>query len=855
MVESGHFLECKSFFQATPLEINKTQFHVPLFVIPVQGSDVILGLAWLSSLGPILADFSIPQLSFNVNGSPCVITCQPFAAPVTPSTLHSLIRKNSVASLHAMIYHCSLPLPTTPKPASHPDLIIESLLTKFRPLFEPPHSLPPPRPHDHHIPLAPNTNPINSKPFRYPHYQKEIMTPLIKDMLTDGVIQPRQSPYSSPILLMQKKDGTWRFCVDYRALNAATIRDRFPIPTVDELLDELHGSKIDLRAGYHQIREDPDKLAAIKSWPSPNSFTTLRAFLGLTGYYRRFVPTYAHIASHLTDILKKPSFTWNAVANTAFTKLKDVMTHLITLALTNFSEPFDLTTDASGVAIGTVLSQNDKPISFFRKKSSDRTQANSTYIRELYPISNKKMATISTGSKVLSKENNVADALSRLDTANIMAISSPRATWLDELRLYYKNDPEGQKMIEQLKQNSHQIPQHTHHNGLLYVQGRLFIPNISNIRLLILQEFHASALGGHTGVKATLQCLLPYFYWPTIKADVTDFIKKCSIFQSTKYPTHKPYGLLQPLPTPSQMWYDITMDFITHFPSSNGKTTIWRPAFFKPLMDPIFKQLGTKLRYSSAYHPQTDCQTEVVNRCLEAYLRAFVHDEHRLWNRYLYLAEFWYNTSFHSSIQMTPFRAMYGREATTIHEYTPGSNHTASIDESLREHQRLTTILKLALEHTRQWMSKQANKKRLDKQFQVGDFVYLRLCNYRQNSVAARDNQKLAKRFFGPYRVLEKIGPVAYRLELPITSRVHPVFHVSLLKESHSHTASSEFPSEWLKMHLRMSHNQNQSCDDVNQEILIKWMNHEQEEATWEDLNEISTRFCDFIGHEDVFVL
>nr|GEW32370.1 hypothetical protein [Tanacetum cinerariifolium] len=126
MVGSCQFLECKALLPTTPLEVNKTQFHVPLFIIDVAGADVILGLAWLSSLGPILADFSIPQLSFTVKGKQCTVRGEPLAAPVTPSSLNSLIRKNSVASLHTMSFHHQ-PSPTaTINTTNHPNTTINA---------------------------------------------------------------------------------------------------------------------------------------------------------------------------------------------------------------------------------------------------------------------------------------------------------------------------------------------------------------------------------------------------------------------------------------------------------------------------------------------------------------------------------------------------------------------------------------------------------------------------------------------------------------------------------------------------------------------------------------------------------
>nr|GEV45613.1 putative reverse transcriptase domain-containing protein [Tanacetum cinerariifolium] len=657
-----------------------------------------------------------------------------------------------------------------------------------------------------HIDLVSGVLPVVKSPYHLAPSEIQELSNQLKEVQEKGFIRPSYSPWGTPVLFFKKKDGALRMCIDYRELNKLTIKNRYPLPRIDDLFDQLQGaccfSKIDLRSRYHQLRvreEDIPKttfrtryghfeftvmpfgltnapavfmdlmnhvckpyldkfiivfiddiliysrseeeheahlktiLDLLKKEKLYAKFSKCEFLLkevqflghvvnreGLTGYYRRFIENFSKIAKPLTQLTQKnKAYVWGDKQEEAFRILKEKLCNAPVLALPDGPNDFVVYCDASNQGFCCVLMQ--------RGKSGIK-------------------------AKILEAQGEASKDL-----------KAP-IEWLRGLERHFeKRDDDG-----------------------IYFFDRVWIPSVGGIKKLIMDEAHTSRYSVHPGADKLYYDLRDLYWWPGMKRDIAEYVSKCLTCSKIKAEHQKPSGLLQQPEIPEWKWEKITMDLVTKFPKSGtGHDAIWvvvdrltKSAHFLPIREDykteklariyineivarpgvpvsiisdrdgrfashlwqaLQKALGTKLNMSTAYHLETDGQSERI-QTLEDILRACIMD--------------------------------FGEKIFQI---------------------------KKRLKTARSRQKNYADKRRKPIEFKVGDRVLLKVSPWK-GVVRFGKKGKLAPRYIGPFEIVERIGRVAYRLKLPQElSCIHNTFHVSNLKKCLAES-DAQVPLEEIKI-------------------------------------------------------
>ncbi|CAI7742989.1 unnamed protein product [Closterium sp. NIES-54] len=353
---------------------------------------------------------------------------------------------------------------------------------------------------------------------------------------------------------------------------------------------------------------------------------------------------------------------------------------------------------------------------------------------------------------------------------------------------------------------------------------KIWVPNYPPLRQLLLEEFHDVLYAGHFGSNKTLAGIAKVYYWPHMAKDVQKFVTSCDTCQRMKSSKQKKARLLQPLPISEQPWQVVSLDFITGLPPTNAghdailvvidkfstmghfipthttarmeetaqlflkhiisqhgiPTTLISnrdPKFTSKFWKELMLLMGTRLAMSSAYHPQTDGQTERLNQIVQQLLRAACKDDINKWDLHLPVLEFAYNNAKHAATGETPFFLCYGRHPLTPQQPTvPATVQPAQVFVTTmqqlwdRTHKRLQDI-----QSSQKCL---ADRHRRDHTIAVGDHVLLDTCNLNLGHLPS----KLRPRFCGPFLVEEQVTSVTFRLRLPASWKIHNAFHVQLLK-------------------------------------------------------------------------
>ncbi|GJZ16827.1 reverse transcriptase domain-containing protein [Tanacetum coccineum] len=707
------------------------------------------------------------------------------------------------------------------------------------------------------IDLVPGMTPVGKSPYRLAPSEMQELSTQLQELQDKGFIRPSHSSWGAPVLFVKKKDGALRMCIDYRELNKLTIKNRYPLSRIDDLFDQLQGaryfSKIDLRSGYHQLRvhEDdipktafqtrlkdehevhlrlvlellkkeelyakfskyPSKIEAVKNWKAPTTPSEIRSFLGLAGYYKRFITNFSKIAKPLTSLTQKnKKYEWGVEQEEAFQILKDNLCNAPILSLPDGVEDFVVYCDASNQGLGCVLMQRGKVIAYASRQLKIHEKNYTTHDLELgavvfalktwrhYLYGTKSV--IYTDHKSLQhifdqkelnmrqrrwielfsdyeceiryhpgKANVVADALSRKERVKPRRVRAMAMTIQSGIRgMILAAQGEAFKQENVLAERLHGLDQQMERreDGSLYFLDRIWVPLVGGVRTIIMDEAHKTRYSVHPGADKMYHDLRDMYWWPGMKRDIAIYVSKCLTCSKVKAEHQRPSGLLQQPEIPEWKWDKITMDFITKLPKTkSGHDTIWvivdrltKSAHFLAIREDysterlarlyideivarhgvpvsiisdrdgrftsrfwqtLQKALGTRLDMSTAYHPQTDGQSERTIQTLEDMLRACVIDFGGNWDVHLPLVKFSYNNSYHSSIRCAPFEALYGRKCRSPVMWAEIGESSLIGPELVQETTDKVVLIKEKLKAARDRQKSYADNRRKPLEFKVGD--------------------------------------------------------------------------------------------------------------------------------------
>lgn len=504
------------------------------------------------------------------------------------------------------------------------------------------------------------------------------------------------------------------------------------------------------------------------------------------------------------------------------------------------------------------------------------------------------------------KKNVVADALSRrpdhrpdaqLNTVSSVQLQRPLS---DIIAAYPADSITRSILADPSAHPQYKVLDH----GLIYTErGRIYVPEVPVIKQLILYELHDSPLAGHLGTAKTLEAITHRFYWPRMHAEIRKYVSSCPACQSNKASTQAPAGLLQPLPIPDRPWQQVTLDFITQLPrTARGHDAIVvfvdkltklqhfsatttdvdaptaaelffdkvvrlhgvpesivsdrDPRFTSSFWQALWQRFGTKLHMSTAFHPQTDGQTERANRTLEEMLRAYVNFQQDDWDLRLTAAEIAVNSTVNASTGYSPFYLNTGLEFRhPLDLALPPANDSsnAAATDRLAQLRNDLTIAKQNLLKAQERQAHYADQHRRELKLKVGDKVWLSTENIALKQLT--QTKKLLPKYIGPYSIIEAINDTAFKLALPASMRIHPVFHVSKLKPhvdgsaAFPHRPQPDRPppdilpdgEEAYEVERIVAQRTRRIGRSNRLEYLVKWLGYPEYESTWEPASNLAS--------------